>query len=69
VIHWFNALFVFSSSCTGVICPNCSVFIEYHTLTKMVPVCEKTCPQCRKEFLVVDGVGKPLKKRRRGAKV
>jgi hypothetical protein len=36
---------------------------EYNTLSEMLPDCEKTCPQCAKAFLVVDGVGKPLKKR------
>ena len=45
---------------------NCSVFIEYNTLTELMPDCEKTCPQCTKAFLVVSGVGKPLKKRPRG---
>jgi Zn-finger nucleic acid-binding protein len=52
-----------------VMCPNCSVFIEYNTIAEMLPDCEKSCPQCKKVFLVVDGVGKPLKKRPRGTKV
>ena len=46
-----------------VICPNCSVFIEYNTLTELMPDSEKSAPKCTKAFLVVSGVGKPLKKR------
>lgn len=44
-------------------CPNCSVFIEYKTLTAVLPNAQKTCAKCSKDFLVVNGVGKPLKKR------
>ena len=46
-----------------VSCPHCSVFIEYNTLTETLPDGEKSCPGCSKAFLLVDGVGKPLKKR------
>jgi len=52
-----------------VCCPNCSVFIEYNTLTERLPDAQKTCPKCSKGFLVVDGVGKPLKKRPQRARV
>jgi hypothetical protein len=52
-----------------VCCPNCSAFIEYNTLTENLPDAEKTCPQCSKGFLVVNGVGKPLKKRSQRAGV
>src|SRR4051812_35050017 len=46
-----------------VCCPNCCVFLEFNTLTENLPDAEKTCPQCSKAFLIVNGVGKPLKKR------
>ena len=46
-----------------VCCPNCHVFIEYNTLTEILPDAEKNCPGCKKAFLVVNSVGKPLKKR------
>jgi hypothetical protein len=44
-------------------CPHCATIIEYNTTSAILTDVQTSCLKCRKDFLVVAGVGKPLKKR------